>query len=266
MATTTDEQIQALQRLRQMAVTGRLAEAELELHAWCRRGGPTEARTLLAALMARRGDHDAALEVLGQPQRTSPQHLDPAQTRLTIAVLLTAGRDDEARRLAAWFYHLRGDDPAVARWVRLLDVPGLTELPAVPDATVERLAAELAASPQVVPSLVHAQKQAPRTRTISLLRAAVARVTADFEDRDELVYLTQALAELAELVGDDDDARRWAHRGLRLHPFNAALALLLGRLDDDEAVGPPAAEVLKRVALRFPHYPDVQRAYQQRVA
>ncbi|MEM6458874.1 MAG: hypothetical protein AAF710_05725 [Planctomycetota bacterium] len=266
MGMNDSEPRDTLLRLREMAVTGRLAEAELELHAWCRRGGPTEARTLLAALLARRGDHDAALEVLGQPQRTSPKQLDPEATRLTIAVLLTAGRDDEARRLAAWFYHLRGDDPAVARWVRLMDVPGLTQLPDTPDATVERLAHELAASPQVVPSLVHAQKQAPRTRTISLLRAAVARITPDFEGRDELIYLTQALAELAHLVGDDDDARRWAHRGLRLHPFNAALALLLGRLEDDEAVGPPAAEILKRVALRFPHYPDVQRAYQQRVA
>ncbi|MEO1236462.1 MAG: hypothetical protein AAFX76_06700 [Planctomycetota bacterium] len=256
---------QALDRLREMAVNGRLAEAELELHAWCRRGGPPAARVLLAALLARRDDFAAAREVLGQPQRTQPQAMDPAQAKLAVAVLLRSGLDDEARRLSAWLYHLHGHDPDVAQWVTLMDVPGLTELPAVPDATVERLTDELAADPEVVPSLVYATKHAPRTKPISLLRAAIARATARFEGEPVMEQLTQALAELAMLAGDEDDARRWAHRGLRINPFNAVLAMLLGQLEDDEAVGPPAAETLKRVALKFPHYPDVQAAYARRL-
>ncbi|MEL7087543.1 MAG: hypothetical protein AAGL98_03735 [Planctomycetota bacterium] len=265
MSAMTAEQHETLEQLQRMAVEGRRAEAELELHAWCRRGGPVAARVVLAALLARRDDFEGALEVLGNPQRTQPQSMDAEQAKLTVAVLTAAGLDDDARRLSAWLYHLHGDDPTVARWIALMDVPGLTALPAVPDATVERLADELSAQPDTVPSLVYAMKHAPRTRPISLLRAAIARMTPEFEGQPEMPRLAQALAELAHLVGDDDDARRWAHKGLRLEPYNASLALLLGQLEDDEAVGPTAAQTLKRVALKFPGYPDVQNAYKLRV-
>lgn len=265
MQPLTPEQRAALDGLEQMAVQGRRAEAELELHAWCRRGGPLAARVLLAALLARRDDFDGALDVLGQPHRENPQSMDADHARLAVAVLIRSGLDDAARRLAAWLFHLHGNDPAVARWVELLDVPGLNNLPQVPDATVERLAHELSAQPETVPTLVYGLKHAPRTRAISILRAAIARVTGDFEGKPEMPQLAQALAELAHLVGDDDDARRWAHRGLRLDPYNATLALLLGQLEDDEAVGLSAADTLKRMALKFPDYPDVQRAYKARL-
>ncbi|MEM7627014.1 MAG: hypothetical protein AAF333_15570 [Planctomycetota bacterium] len=265
MSPLTPEQHATLEHLQHLAVEGRRAEAELELHAWCRRGGPVAARVMLAALLARREDFAGALEVLGDPQRTQPQAMDAEQAKLAVAVLINAGLDDDARRLSAWLYHLHGDDPIVAQWIALMDVPGLTALPAVPDATVERLADELSAQVEAVPSIVYAMKHAPRTRPISLLRAAIARMTREFDGRPEMPRLAQALAELAHLVGDDDDARRWAHKGLRLEPYNAVLALLLGQLEDDEAVGPTAAQTLRRVAMKFPGYPDVQRAYQMRI-
>lgn len=265
MPALTTEQHETLEQLQHMAVEGRRAEAELELHAWCRRGGPVAARVMLAALLARREDFAGAMEILGDPQRTQPQTMDAEQAKLAVAVLTSASLDDDARRLSAWLYHLHGDDPAVAQWIQLMDVPSLTALPAVPDATVERLADELTAQPDAVPSLVYAMKHAPRTRPISMLRAAIARMTAEFHGQPEMPRLTQALAELAHLVGDDEDARRWAHKGLRLEPYNATLALLLGKLEDDEAVGPTAQQTLKRVALKFPGYPDVQAAYQQRI-
>ena len=265
MPALNPEQHATLEHLQHMAVQGRRAEAELELHAWCRQGGPVAARVLLAALLARRGDFAGAMEILGDPQRSQPQTMDAEHAKLAVAVLINAGLDDAARRLSAWLYHLHGDDPAVAQWIALMDVPGLTALPAVPDATVERLADELSAQPDTVPSLVYALKHAPRTRPISLLRAAVARMTREFDSRPEMPRLAQALAELAHLVGDDDDARRWAHHGLRLEPYNAALALLLAKLEDDEAVGPTAQQTLKRVALKFPGYPDVQKAYRMRI-
>lgn len=265
MNALTTEQHAMLDRLRHLAVDGRLAEAELELHAWCRQDGPVAARVMLAALLARREAFDAARQVLGSPERQQPQDMDAEQAKLTIAVLISSGLDDHARRLSAWLYHLHGDDPTVAQWIAVMDVPGLTALPAVPDATVERLSDELSAQPDTVPSLVYALKHAPRTRPISLLRAAVARMTRQFEGQPEMPKLTQALAELAHLIGDEEDARRWAHKGLRLDPFNATLALLLGNLEDDEAVGPTAQQTLKRVAMKFPQYPDVQKAYKNRV-
>jgi hypothetical protein len=265
LSTLTPEDRKTLERLGGLAVRGRLAEAELELHAWVGRGGPTAARVLLGALLARREDYDAARQVLGTPPRAADGGMDPEQAKLTVAVLVNAGLDDDARRLSAWLYHQHGHDPAVSRWIARMDVPGLTALPAVPDATIDRLAAELGARPDVIPSLVYAQKQAPRTRPISLLRAGLARMSRHYLDTPEEPQIYQALAELAVLIGDDDDARHWAHKGLRLDPFNATLALLLGGLEDDTELGPTAAETLKRVSLRFPGYPDVRRALEQRV-
>lgn len=265
MSRLSPEQRHTLELLKRMAVTGRLAEAELELHAWVRQGGPTAARILLASLMARRRDFDAALELLGNPARAQPEAMDAEQAQLTVAVMLAAGLDDAARRLSAWLYRTHGDDPTIARWIAVMDVPGLTALPQVPDATVQNLADELAARPSVVPSLVYAQKHAPRTRPISLLRAALTRMVGQFADAPEESRLLQALAELSHLLGDEEKARRWAHRGLRVDPYNAVLAMLLGQLEDDATVGPPAAQELRRVAMKFPHYPDVQAAYARRL-
>ena len=260
-----DDTRQRLERLSQWALKGRRAEAELELHEWLRQDAPDEARAMLSTLLARRGEAQTALQILGNPARRKDQPLDPEEAQLAIAVLLCSDHEDEARRLAAWLYHEHGHEPEVAGFVDHLDVPGLNQLPAAADSTVQRLADELSAQVEVVPSLVYAQKQQPNLRTISLLRAATKRLAETFADEPEMPRLVQALAELAMLVGDEDDARRWAHHGLRLEPFNAVLALLLGQVEDDEALGPPAAETLKRVALRFPGYPDVQRAYAQRL-
>lgn len=259
------DQYETLERFRHMAVSGRLAEAELELHDWCRKDAPVEARVLLAALLARRDDFDAAREILGDPSRRDAQTMNPEQAKLAVAVLIGSGLEDSARRLSAWLYHLHGDRDEIAQWIAVMDVPGLTALPAIPDATVENLAHELAAQPELVPSMVYAMKQAPRTRPISMLRAAVARMTHEFEGQEIQPSLTQALADLAFLIGDEEDARRWAHKTLRLDPYNASMALLLAKVPDDEAVGPTAQQTLKRVALKFPGYPDVQRAYQQRI-
>ncbi|MEM9417441.1 MAG: hypothetical protein AAGA25_00120 [Planctomycetota bacterium] len=261
----TTEQHETLERLRHMALNGRLAEAELELHDWCRKDAPVEARVFLAALLARRDDFAAARAILGDPQRSQPQTMNAEQAKLAVSVLISCGLQDDARRLAAWLYHLHGDQDEISQWIAVMDVPGLTSLPAVPDATVERLASELTAQPETVPSLVYAMQHAPRTRPISLLRAAVARMTREFEGHKLLPSLTKALAELAFLIGDEEDARRWAHKTLRLDPYNASMALLLGKLPDDEAVGPTAQQTLKRVALKFPGYPDVQAAYQKRI-
>ena len=260
-----DETRKRLDRLSHWALQGRRAEAELELHEWLRQDAPDEARSLLATLLARRDQSQPALQILGNPARRQDQPLNPEEARLAVAVMLSAGHDDEARRLAAWLYHEHGHEPDIAAFIDQLDLPSLTALPPAGDDSVQRMADELAAQIEILPSLVYAQKQEPRLRSISLLRAATKKLTQTFADAPEMPRLSQALAELAMMVGDEDDARRWAHHGLRLEPFNAVLALLLGQLEDDEALGPPAAETLKRVALRFPGYPDVQRAYTQRL-
>jgi hypothetical protein len=78
-------------------------------------------------------------------------------------------------------------------------------------------------------------------------------------DRRTLM-ICQAMAQLALLADDADDARRWAHRGLRVDPYSASLALVLARITDDPAVGPPTHAILTAVAEAFPLYPDLQAA------
>jgi hypothetical protein len=62
------------------------------------------------------------------------------------------------------------------------------------------------------------------------------------------------------LSSDEDDARRWAHRGLKLNPYHAPLALVLSQIEDDAALGPPAVQVLAGVAAANPGWPDVRAA------
>jgi lipopolysaccharide biosynthesis regulator YciM len=93
-----------------------------------------------------------------------------------------------------------------------------------------------------------------------MLRDSLARIARDVFDDEQTMMLCTAQAQLAMLAGDADDARRWAHRGLRMNPYAATLSLVLADLSDDEALGPPAADVLRRVNEKHPTYPDVRRA------
>ena len=123
--------------------------------------------------------------------------------------------------------------------------------------SVEQLAAALADSPQLIESLVAAQKIEPDQEAVALLRQAVAMVV---EDESHRAVGCQALAELALLADDPDDARRWAHRGLEVNPRSAALAMILGQLRDDPRDGPPAAVVLDDAHQAHPDYPDLRAA------
>ena len=243
--------------------------AEFDLQEWCdnapeQEPAPPAARVLLAALLARRGELLRARVVLGEPQRRDQHDMNASEGQLAASLLIAAGLESDGRRLAAWLHHLHGHDSAVSQWVKLLDLPGLGALPQVERNHRDQLAAELTPQPEIVPSLVYAQHQAPNLRTISLLRSALGQIVHSFESSEHYAPLLQALAELAEMATDHDDALRWAHRGLSVDPFNATLALLLGRIDDNEAVGPSAAQVLKRVSMKFPGYPDLQQALENR--
>ena len=266
-------ELSRLNRAQALVAAGESDLAEFELQDWCDApadDAPSAARVALASLLARRGQLLRARVVLGEPQRRDTHDMDADEAVLAVGLHLAAGQEDQARRLAAWLHHLHGHDPAVARFVQLLDLPGLRNFTSHADAQAEqqaaRLADELMSCPEIVPSLVFAQKLAPNTRTLSTMRTAVKHIVYKFEATAYFTPLVHALAQMAELVGDDDDALRWAHRGLQADPYHAEIALLLGRIEDNEAVGPPASQVLKRVSMKFPDYPDVQRAFAQRQA
>lgn len=249
---------QRLARLTRWCLSGRRAQAELELYAW-RRGDdcPPKAVVLLAALFAQRGQFGDALGILDNVgQADACAWVD----QLRFVLLLETGHATEARVAAKRLHHRHGNDPAVARWLELLVMsPGVAE--AVPDVAVEQLVDELSQHWNVITSLVLAQQVSPDAQTIALLRRAIAVIMRDMlDDASHTAVLCQALAELAFLAGDVDDARRWAHRGLKANPYAAPLAIIVARIEDDAAVGPAAATVLARVAEAHPHYPDLRAA------
>jgi hypothetical protein len=250
-----------LARLADWCLGGRIAAAELELHDWRRHEDcPAQARVMLAALLARRGATEQALAVVAPASRSGAQS-DSEQALMHLALLLTAELPDTARRAALNLYHHHGQSTSVRAWLAAMQPPGLTELPAVPRATIDQLAGDLRARPAVIPALVAAQKLRPDLQQVSLLRQALDRAARDLSDNPQTAVPTcQALAELALLADDRDDARRWAHRGLRLDPYAVALALILAQVSDDPAVGPPAHQVLAQAADMFPNYPDLQAA------
>lgn len=250
-----------LHRLAEWALTGRLAAAELELYGWARESDcPADARVLLSSLLKRRGKHDDALAVLtitGVAKADS----DAEILRMQACCLVTSELTESARQSLLALHHAHGHDARIGRWIRATQLPGTTESQSLPDAQVEHLAEELALRPDLLPSLVAAQRVSADAMSLLLLRQAVLRLAPNLREDDErMVMVCQALADLALLSDDADDARRWAYRGLRLRPYSASLALVLSRVEDDPAVGPSASEVLRKAYEANPNYPDVRAA------
>ncbi len=190
---------------------------------------------------------------------------DPVPLSLRIAIE-AAGQPRGRSRLVEQLHREHGHDPAAMRWLSTLMGSSIKALPAVSEATINQLAGELLEQIDVIPSLVAAQRLAPDAQTISMLRGAMHQMLRDVEDQPGTLILCQAMADLAMLAADPDDARRWAHRGLRIDPYAAPLAIILSRLQDDPAVGPPASTVLKGAVNAHPKYPDLRAALIRREA
>jgi len=254
--------IKKLKHIDRCCKTGRRDLAQLELRQWNRQPDcPSEARIVLAALLAREAKYTEATEVLSHVTMLGPIKVDPLETELLISILTACELTEAASRLARRLYDAHGDNPAVNEWLQIMCVTGETKLPQVAEVSVEHLASELIVEPDIIPSLVFSLKHQPISHDITLLQHAIARITRNFQsDSHRMLMICQAMADLASLLGDDDDARRWAYRGLKLEPYSASLALVLARITDDKAMGPPARAVLQRVSRRWPMYPDVRAA------
>ncbi len=263
-ATLSDAERQRLERLTRWCADGRLAAAELELHEWSRqRDCPNAARVMLASLLCRRGKSEDARAIL---RNVDTAAADPQVTMLRIATLIGDELIDAARREARSLHDTHGDRPHIDRWLRAMSAPGSEQMPAVAQAAVDQLAAELTEQPELIPSLVYAMKLRPTTREATLLRQAIARAARAFDGQRRMATICTAMAELALLLGDDDDARRWAHRGLKIDPYHAPLAMVLAKVPDDPYVGEPAREVLARISIKRPTWPDVKAALIRREA
>ena len=250
---------QRLARLSRWCSTGRVTAAELELYEWRRTDDcPAEAVALLAGLLARSNGYAAAVDVLEERLVKAGEN-DPIILQSLIA-LHAKMNDARGPKLIARLHREHGHCPAVMRWLRTLCGPRGALLPPVSGATIDQLAGELLDNTDVIPSLVAAQRIDRDKRTIAMLRGAVTQMLRDVSDEGAMIVACQALADLALLVDDHDDARRWAHRGLRLDPYAAQLAMVLSRVKDDPAIGPPASTILQGVVKAHPRYPDVRAA------
>lgn len=264
-ATDSQTPRRRLQTLARWCVTGRLAGAELELHEWVRKtpNAPPAARFLLAALLGRRGADREAIAVLGPVHRGEGREASIGELQLAVTLLITARLHDAATRAARELHSRFGHEAGVRAWLLNLRVLSPRELPDVPAGAARELAAEILARPGVVTTLTYAMKQDPQPPHLRLLRAALPAVAADLStlgDPESLLTVYTALAELAVLAGDEDEARRWAHRGLSLNPYAASLALVLAEVRDEPSQAERATQVLERVSQAHPSYPDVAAA------
>lgn len=257
---------QRLERLQRWCVTGRAAAAELELASWRRAAHcPPGAKVLLATLRARRGELHEAREALGDVRKLDAHALSPDLARMLIAVDTLLKDEAEAAYVTRVLHHHHGHESSVSRWLAVSDAPGVAELPDTMHAKATQLAEELALRFDLIPTLVFAQQTKPATARLSLLRSALLRLVGpNAADAGRRLTLCRALAQLAQLAGDEDEARRWAHRGLEVDPYCATLAMILSWVPDDADVGRPAADVLARVHAAHPDYPDVAAALDRR--
>ena len=264
-----------LERLCHWCITGRAAEAELEIYAWQRHSNcPGDAVVLLASRLAQRKQYAQALQLLHNLlEHTAPKVTNDSQDDSSNSSTTQTQNINQLIATVKWLEEESQQAASSTSDSQLAQTICETEFHVFENtsdlstshsqhsrAEVELLASELLDRPELITSLVAAQKIERDHKTIALLRAAAARVVHDIERTSNFVAVCTAAANLAVYASDVDDARRWAHRGLRKSPFNASLAMILSSIEDDETIGPPASTVLLGAVNRFPRYPDLRAA------
>lgn len=248
-----------LARLSRWCCSSRRDAAEIELLDWQRSPQcPPQAIALLAGLFLQTKREAQAIALL--EHHLAGEHAGEAILLCQLIASLTTTNDPRAADTIRVLYREHGNDPAVMRWLNTLRRADVRRLPPVPEATIDQLAGELLDHLDAIPSLVAAQKIVRDPRMIMMLRGATTKLLRDLDDDRTMLTACQALADLAMLAEDHDDARRWAHRGLHIDPYAAGLAIILSRITDDTALGPPASAVLKEAVNAHPKYPDLRAA------
>lgn len=254
-------------RMREIAgdlVEGNRAKAELELFAWLHEPDcPVEARVMLAASWACHGQTNRAKELLTSLQPEQVDELvagDLGYAQLLVALNTLLDLPQAARRTLIYMDRAHGYDLQLRRWVEAMEAPGRHDLPRWSASSVEQLACDLLTQLHLLPTLVKAQQLEPNKDHIQLLRLVGVRLMRDVQQPRLQLLLAQSMADLAMLASDVDDARRWAHRGLKLDPYCASLALVLSHISDDLQIGPPASLILAEAVNVHPQYPDLQAA------
>ncbi|MEX2213925.1 MAG: tetratricopeptide repeat protein [Phycisphaeraceae bacterium] len=249
-----------LAQLSRACLTDQQTAAELELTDWQRQpDAPAEITLLLAGLLCRRGELDHAIDLLSEAW-SACEESDPRVIECLIAALHLEGNEAAANDLTVMLRRQFTGDPHVDAFLHLMRMSARSSDVNLDDPIVDSVAADLLRQPEVIASLVAAQKISHSLREIALLRSALGRAFGDIELAREQLTACIAMADLALMAGDNDDARRWAHRGLRIDPYSAPLALTLARFADDADFGPSTMTVLNEAVRAHPKYPDLRAA------
>ena len=95
-----EDNVSLLKRVREMCLNGQVASAELELHSVHRRAGcAATTKIILAALLARRGQHKDAGTILKDVKAETVGQCCPSQVRLAVSILVSLGEQDRADRV-----------------------------------------------------------------------------------------------------------------------------------------------------------------------
>ncbi|QDU34651.1 hypothetical protein KS4_27220 [Poriferisphaera corsica] len=253
-----------LSRIGEDCRSGGAARAELELFSWLRDVDcPIEARVLLGAMWAKRGEIKAARGLFRHVHEKGAAQCDSTSLQLLISLLMSCDLMAAARKLGQAIYDTWGDRAEVLQWLKLMEVPGAETLGMVHEHEAEQLANELrvqfANDAGMVWSLVYALKHEMKVKSALLLRKGLLRVVDGIVNDQAKVIACWSLAELAMLMGDHEDVRKWAEAGLSIDPYHAAMAILLSQTGEPIATN-IAREKLEVVAEAHPAYPDVRSA------
>lgn len=199
---------------------GRRGEAHSDLHRWAgKASAPLQARLMLALLEWQFGDDEAALAAL---QHNLRQIEDPHTLAALVLMAQSRGRSAMAvhwaqrlQRASHWHAHS-------TCFEAMLLAQGFGRPPqrahAAPEAAAT-LATELLSEEHVIPALVEAQRLSGEAATSRLLAEALHRAIDDVEDQPAAC---SALADLHQLLGEDDQVEAWRARGLAIEREQAA--------------------------------------------
>jgi hypothetical protein len=226
--------------------SGARTQARLQLTEWLPRtlgngsDMPDEAKLLLALLEWHEGDIEAAGNLLRDvAEGTDDNIVRWAQMTL---ILLAAARGQWDRATARSRTLAESDNGLSEREIALMLDSLRLGRPVDPEQQrherIEQMARELPDAAHLIEPIVEAQRRQFDQPVAEELYEALDKAFTHMGEHQAVA--AEAVARLGVLLGQHDDAVKWARRGLALNPMSARLVLLLNELVHDDAASEQA--------------------------